>query len=159
MKREYVDEFFAEGSLRLSSSFSVFRRNPDEQQGDALEGTLTMEATTPSGRFSFLGVLGEEHYVFCGTTSASRQLMEAFQCDDGFRVNDIESFARTIASCIPGFKHRMHHACEYSDEILTPNTTEPFPVDFNNIVDRELAFQQLRRYTARLHGNVSFFRK
>lgn len=99
-KRESVGEFFADGCLRLSS-FSTFRRTPDEQQGDALEGTLTLETATPSGRFSFLGVLGEEHYVFCGTTSPSRHLMEAFQSDGGFRVKDIDSFARTIASCIP----------------------------------------------------------
>jgi hypothetical protein len=67
----FADEFFNAGKLRISS-FSAFRRHPDEQRGDPSEGTAIQEIISPNARHSILGINGQDELRRCGLTPNTR---------------------------------------------------------------------------------------
>jgi hypothetical protein len=77
LEREYVDRFFKEGALRVSS-FAQFAEHPDEERQDGKEGWGTVIQTTPGGAaghtlFAHMSQ-GANAYVLCGSTIFSTEL-------------------------------------------------------------------------------------
>jgi len=115
MRTEYVDAFFSDGSLRLSS-FEVFRKHPDELRRDTQEGKVVMEIDAPNGKTSILGLNGQEAYVMCAST------VESSLPEDGsvsaFRILDTLGFASAISSQILGFLGGTEGLCSYRDNTM-----------------------------------------
>lgn len=70
MKTEYVEAFFRDGSLRLSS-FKIFREHPDELRRDEMEGQINMNIDVPNGKLSVLANNMQEAYIICASTIES----------------------------------------------------------------------------------------
>ena len=90
MDRKYVDRFFEDGSLRLSS-FSSFAKHSDEERQDEAEGSGMVVHVCPDGDAKTMTAMlgqGENAYVLCGSTLYEPELAETFGCDSGFRIND-----------------------------------------------------------------------
>jgi hypothetical protein len=114
---EYVQQFFADGSLRLSS-FSQFKQHRDEQRLDLTEGqTCFVHRTERAGGQTFFARAhhGDNAYVLCTTMLYSRELMTAFNCDSYIRINDPTDFGVRVARHIPGFQAGAEGPCLYQD--------------------------------------------
>ena len=118
MPKVYVDAFFLDGTLRLSS-FSAFSKHKDEQRMDKTEGNGILVNTDNEGTGQTVYALmsqGYDAYVLCGSTRYNSGLAEAFAADSGFRINDPTAFGCTIAKALPGFRAGLEGACIYVDD-------------------------------------------
>jgi len=126
LPKEYVDAFFRDGSLRLSS-FAAFRQHPDENQGDDREGLPQVESESPNSKGVFLGVVGQECYILCGTVIENPVLEGSFHSKHGFRILDTVAFAHCIAQDVPRFAGGMEGPCMYrANTAMQGVTHEPF---------------------------------
>jgi hypothetical protein len=126
MEKQYVDEFFEHGKLRISS-FNRFRDNPDEEQGDIFEGRVNAQIKTPNGNHAIAVMNGQEAYVLCATTVESQKLEASFSTSAAFRIINTLDFASCISSHIPGFVAGLEGLCSYRDEITI---SKELKVDF-----------------------------
>jgi len=154
LKAEFVDAFFRDGTLRLSS-FEVFRRHPDELRRDPQEGLVAMEIKAPNGKTSILGANGQEAYVMSAST------VETVLPPDGsiaaFRILDTLDFANAISGQIPGFLGGTEGLCSYRDNtMLKKKDSRIMPPPDG--VDPEKWFEEQKRYIGR-HTIDAFFVK
>lgn len=115
LEREFVDQFFNCGLLRLSS-FLEFSRHKDEQRHDPQEGHGMMMSKNSDGKGQVIGgyaTYGEDAYVLCCSTLFDSKLGSDFRTDSGFRINNIAAFAQIIASHVPGFRMGIEGNCIY----------------------------------------------
>jgi hypothetical protein len=115
LEKEFVELFFKEGKLRLSS-FKAFRNNPDEQRGDPFEGRATMQITAPNGRHTILTMNGQAAYILCAGTVENKNMEASFKTECGFRILNPLGFANVISRHIPGFVFGMEGLCYYREE-------------------------------------------
>jgi hypothetical protein len=87
LAKKWVDEFFASGSLQLSS-FAKFRENPDERTGDKNEGDAILVGI--NGKQTAYVVLNytPAAYVLCTSLKLTREVAADFGYDGCFRIND-----------------------------------------------------------------------
>ncbi|WP_421722025.1 hypothetical protein [Alloalcanivorax xenomutans] len=116
MEKQYVDEFFEFGKLRIPS-FKRFRSNPDEEQGDAFEGRTSAQLATPTGSHAIIATNGQEAYVLCATTVESKTLQDKFRTQFGIRILNTLGFAHCISAHIPGFVGGLEGLCSYRDDV------------------------------------------
>jgi hypothetical protein len=127
MEKQYVDEFFTLGKLRIPS-FKRFRNNPDEEFGDPFEGRVSAKISTPNGSLAIGAINGQEAYVLCATTVQSQSLEAKFRTEYGIRILDSLGFASCISSHIAGFVGGLEGLCSYRDDVsINKFITEPFP--------------------------------
>ena len=115
LKSEYVEAFFEDGSLKLSS-FTHFATHADEQRHDASEGSASVIHRTDDGggqTIAARAVLGQNAYVLCGSTHHDLQLMKAFDCDSYIRIENPMAFGQAVAWRIAGFAGRAEGLCLY----------------------------------------------
>lgn len=115
MDKAFVDEFFKNGSLRLSS-FRKFSEHPHELCRDASEGAGTIINKSSEGEGqTFLASIsqGQNAYILCGSSIHHPNIAEKFQSNSGFRINDIAQFANAISSYVPGFVFGVEGPCHY----------------------------------------------
>ena len=91
IRREYVDAFFQDGSLRLSS-FEAFCRHPDEARRDVEEGKAAMQIASPGGNLSAITFNGQEAYVLCGSMAESHPGEDMAT----LRIMDTLAFSTTV---------------------------------------------------------------
>lgn len=140
MHREFVDAFFQNGSLRLSS-FETFRKHPNEARRDKAEGKAAMKIALPKGTLSAITVNGQESYVLCGSmVEASQSTSHA-----AIRILDTIAFAATVARQIPGFIGGTEGACVYRSNTFYEATADH---DIAPPVDGEDPEQWARRQKA-----------
>ena len=115
MKREYVDRFFDDGTLRLSS-FSYFGKHPDEERGDNQEGRGVVIHRNAEGEGQTIlskMAKGIDTFILCGSMRFSDDLARAFDTDSGFRIDDTTAFSDIVARHIPGFVQGAEGPCMY----------------------------------------------
>lgn len=117
LEAEYVNEFFEDGSLRLSS-FRAFRNHPDEERGDVFEGRANMEISSPNAHYAICAVNGQETFILSTSTVESRKLKATFSNNSGFRILNSLAFADCVSRQIPGFLRGCQGLCSYRDDIL-----------------------------------------
>lgn len=144
MKKPYIDAFFEDGSLRISS-FDVFRKHSDEKRRDGQEGTSAMEIGEPNGTLSILGVNAQETYLLCG----SHLEIPLCDLDNGYgqlRILDTVAFANAISRQIPGFVGGVEGSCIYrSSSLIRKKGNRPIapPTEGENA---EKWFKEQNRY-------------
>jgi hypothetical protein len=111
----YVDAFFEDGSLRLSS-FAEFKRHKDEERLDPKEGEVSFFHTTEErgGQTLFARMNhGHDAYVVSAAMRHDKELMRSFGCDSYIRINDPTQFGTLVAQHIPGFRAGAEGPCLY----------------------------------------------
>lgn len=122
LETKYVDEFFNEGKIRISS-FKKFRKYKDEEKGDVFEGRVSMGIEAPNGRYAIAAINGQEAYVLSASTVESNNMKANFQADSGFQIINTLAFADCISRQIPGFDRSTQGFCLYRDSILLQKKT------------------------------------
>lgn len=92
MPQEYIDDFFEDGTLRLSS-FERFSRHEDEIRRDSSEGGNILWGRGEDKTMMAVTHHGHNAYVLCGSTIGSDRLMDRFGENGYFRIKDTTSFA------------------------------------------------------------------
>lgn len=122
LEKEYVDAFFKEGSLRLSS-FSKFHTHEDEQRLDKTEGkTMFVHRTFLNGgqTLTARATHGVNAYVLSASMRYDKELMKTFNRDSYIRIKDTTGFGMAIARQIPGLIKAFESPCLYQDmKIIT----------------------------------------
>jgi len=126
MHTQYVDAFFNDGSLRLSS-FESFRRHPDERRRDSQEGLVAMQVDTPTGPFSILGSSGQEAYIVCASTVETSIPDGQSSTVSAFRILDTLKFADAISRQIAGFVGGVEGLCAYRTNTMI-RKSDPTPI-------------------------------
>ena len=114
MPGKYVDEFFDNGRIRLSS-FAEFAKHEDEEKGDALEGKHILVGKGSKQTVFAVTGHGNDAYILCGTAILSQELMERFGCDSGIHIKDTTSFGVTIGRKLSGLRQGLEGPCYYKD--------------------------------------------
>lgn len=157
MQTQYVDAFFEDGSLRLSS-FESFRRHPDEKRRDAQEGIIAMQVDTPTGPFNILGANGQEAYIICASTVETPIPDDQSASISAFRIIDTVKFADAVSRQIVGFVGGMEGLCAYRTNTMIrksdPTPINP-PTDGNQV---EEWFHAMNRHTSNLAVDAYFMK-
>jgi hypothetical protein len=114
LPRQYVDEFFGTGAIRLSS-FSEFSKHPDEEKGDAGEGKHIIVGKGTKQTVFAVTAHGHDACVLSCSAILSDELMERFNCDAAIRVKNTTAFALAIARQLPGLRQGFEGSCYYRD--------------------------------------------
>jgi hypothetical protein len=116
MDSSFVDTFFATGELQLST-FSRFRRHPDENMRDLTEGCLVQREEHPNARGSYQLVFQKAAFILCASMATPERLAgNGWKTEHGIRIKHSIGFANAIARQIPGFTDGIEGPCEYREE-------------------------------------------
>ncbi|MBN8224305.1 MAG: hypothetical protein J0L89_05755 [Xanthomonadales bacterium] len=163
LEKEFVDLFFKEGILRLSS-FSKFSKHGDEERLDAQEGRGIIENFDHTGQGqSMFAAIGQGHdaYVLCGALKHSQDLSQAFSADSGFRINDTTSFGCAIANAILGFRGGLEGSCVYAEKRVVVRSSGQIDLDSMRISPdrKELDMGKMFAAISNVAGDDLFFLK
>ena len=118
MEKQYVDDFFEHGKLRLSS-FEKFSQHNDEQRQDPSEGKSVNSAFDGSMTVVTGTGVGGSSYILCGASNLSGEVSTAFpDCDAAIQINNPTEFAAAISFALPNFRDGMEGACIYREKRL-----------------------------------------
>ena len=177
MDSKYVDAFFRDGSLRISS-FSNFHKHNDEQRWDKGEGKAMFIHTTNQRGGQTLTVdieQGINTYVLSTTMRYDEEFLHLFNCDSYIRIKDSSAFGMAIAKHIPNLISGFEGACLYQEnKIITrdlgyidinqfqdPQNPQPF-IDQDNIPHdgrRLLPNKAFKDYIFSITRHYTFFLK
>lgn len=122
LDKKYVDDFFKDGSLRLSS-FERFSRHRDEQRKDDSEGKALASLDDGEMTAFYVSQFGHDCYVLCGSVSSSGEMSRAFG-NSAIVIEDTTSFAATVAHALPGYRTGIEGLCNYHDGKLIRKRVE-----------------------------------
>jgi hypothetical protein len=113
---QYVDSFFKDGSLRLSS-FAQFAKHPDEQLRDKGEGRGFRFGLGPHATIGVFGGRGMDCYVLCATLHNTEDVRRQFGASDScIAIDDILGFANAVSLKIPYFTSGFEGPVIYQDD-------------------------------------------
>ncbi len=116
IEQVYVDKFFEDGTLRLSS-FEQFRKHSDEQRRDSAEGFGLRQGIGQNATIMTVSGRGGDCYVLCGSLLCTEKLQGTFPEADGcFAIDDTICFAQSIAHALPGFTRGFEGPAIYQDD-------------------------------------------
>ena len=132
LKREYVDNFFKDGELRLSS-FKKFRQHPNEKAKDGMEGILSVVGYHRPSNSHITGIqqAGWHSYILCGTAHNTKEKVNSFDTDAAIQIFDTTNFGIEIGKQIGGLRKGIEGFCIYNDgpiEFLLPDDALPHEI-------------------------------
>lgn len=163
LPQKYVDDFFADGSLRLSS-FNQFAKHADEERKDGAEGKGVRTGIGEQATVFLASGVGSDCYVLCGSLIYSDQMRRTFPGADGsFVIDDTMGFAGAIARALPGFKGGMEGPAIYQDDTtirrdMGPTSIEEL-VDAHKRPDNTIDMNLLLQLQGQVGGTEEFFTK
>lgn len=115
LEKEFVDLFFNEGIIRLSS-FRKFHKHTDEQRGDKKEGQnhivgIGKEKTMFAETFN-----GDDAFVLSTSLMLNDQMYDDFNVDACLVIEKPIEFMNSIAQKIPEFKGINFGPCLYQPD-------------------------------------------
>ena len=118
LEAKYVEAFFTDGSLRLSS-FVHFSEHPNEQRRDTSEGRGMRMALGSQATIGIFGGKGHDCYVLCGTLHNTEGVRKEFDnCDACIAIDNVTEFAGAVSLKIPFFKGGFEGMALYQDETM-----------------------------------------
>jgi hypothetical protein len=117
MDSQYVNAFFADGSLRISSFFK-FHKHTDEQRLDKGEGkTMFVHRTNQRGgqTLTAWAIQGANAYVLSTSMRYDQDLLRSFNSDSYIRIKDSTAFGMAIARHIPHLVAGYEGTCLYQE--------------------------------------------
>jgi hypothetical protein len=161
MDAKYVEAFFNDGSLRISS-FAKFGKHVDEQRLDLNEGKLKfMTRSKEDGGQTIIAemVMGQDAYVLCTTAIHTHELMTAFDSDSYIRINNSHHFGMEIAKVIPGVKRAFECFCFYHSSKLWLDDDRFFDYKSTKKADGTYAMEPLLKFSKQTVGIKPFLIK
>jgi len=163
LEAKYVEAFFKDGSLRLSS-FAQFAQHPDEQRKDTAEGVSSKFGVGSQATIGIFGSTGHNYYVLCGTLHNTDGVRKQFgQYDACIAIDNVVNFANAVSLKIPSFTGGIEGPALYQDErMIIKNlgkaTTEELMEPYKN-PDGTLKMEMIFDAAKRLGGVEEFFIK
>jgi hypothetical protein len=117
LEKQYIEAFFTDGSLRLSS-FAQFAQHEDEQRRDVNEGKTSYVERSHQGEYKTVATrieMGFNAYLLCASTYYSESLALLFDRDSYLRIDDTIAFANAISRYVPGFVQGAEGLCVYEE--------------------------------------------
>lgn len=163
LEAKYVDAFFKDGFLRLSS-FSRFAQHADEQRKDASEGMGVREGIGENAHVIMATGRGHDCYVLCGSTIYNEAAQELFpDADACFAIDDTVRFAIEVARAIAGFKGGLEGPAIYQDNTIIRRDLGEEKIEEllekHRLPDGNLDMRMLGEMQAKVGGFEEFFIK
>lgn len=128
LNKEYVDAFFKDGTLRISS-FAQFSKHKDEQRLDCHEGEVHfVEQTKEFGgqTVEIFSKHGGNAYVLSSSMRFDKKLADSFECNSYIKITDTTAFGITIAKHIQNLIAAYEGPCNYQVmKIMAKETNGP----------------------------------
>lgn len=112
LEKEFVDLFFNEGKLRLSS-FKKFHQHTDEQRRDNKEGKNVISGYNNEHRIVAVASTGHNAFVLSSSLLYNKQLYKDFNVDDCFIIERPLEFINAISKQIVNFLGVNFGPCLY----------------------------------------------
>lgn len=112
MPREYIDQFFNSGQLRLSS-FMEFSRHPNEQFRDDEEGRNVLCATGKDSTMYVASEHGAACYILSTSLLGPWAAASVFSPGDCFEITNPLGFASVIAASLNNCSAALVAPCSY----------------------------------------------
>jgi len=139
LENKYVDAFFNDGTLRLSS-FAQFKKHNDEQRQDKHEGEAFFVEQTNHGSGQTIEIFssyGDNAYILSSCMRYDKKLAELFSCDSYIKINDTTNFGIAVAQQIPLLMAGFEGPCVYrSAKILAKDMEQP-PKDIQQFKNKD----------------------
>jgi hypothetical protein len=139
MPAQFVDAFFKDGSLRLSS-FAQFAKHPNEQMQDPHEGRGMRVGVGPNLTLMSHHGRGGDCYVLCGTLNNTSDAKKLFKADSCFVIDDITSFANAVSTKIPFVGGLEGFAIYQDDTTIMKSLGSLTAADFGNFKNPDGTF-------------------
>lgn len=124
MESKYIDQFFADGSLMLSS-FERFAQHADEQRNDTSEGCGVRILTGSQMTVVMATGRGKDCYVLCGATANTSDVRRCFpEADACLVIDNPLEFANAISTAVPSFLGGAGGHCIYQDDTTIARSGE-----------------------------------
>jgi len=161
MDAEYVESFFRDGSLRLSS-FARFAKHPDEQLRDKAEGIGSRFAVGSQVTVTMVAGRGSDCYVLCATLHNTEDVRKQFGHNACIAIDNIAGFANAVSLKLP-FTHGFEGPVIYQDDTtiykdVGPTTAEDLMEQHRN-PDGTLDMGMLQDMHRRAGGIEEYFIK
>lgn len=159
----YVDAFFRDGSLRLSS-FAQFGKHLDEQRRDEAEGRGVRIGAGEQLTVAYASSQGQDTYVLCTSLIYGERLQDTFEGSDGcFAIDNTIEFAGAVAQALAMFVTGLEGPCIYQEDptIMRDLGDETFDqlVARHRQEDGTLNMDLLSEAHAKVAGTEPFFVK
>ncbi len=128
LDKQYVDEFFNSGRLRLGT-FRSFAQHPNEMQRDAEEGKAFPVAYGQDCTIVAMTQHGQSALILSTSTLLDRSLSKTFEKDHVFCINNTLGFAAAIATHVSGFVDGFEGFCIYSDDRILPRQSPEVSIE------------------------------
>ncbi|MEN2436727.1 hypothetical protein AAH994_15020 [Weeksellaceae bacterium A-14] len=114
-KRKYLDDFFENGDLFISS-FENFKNYDDEMQGDISEGQSLIGGFDKEGNGNHIFYEGgRQAFILCATKVLSESVIKDFNGVGAIKIVNSVLFAREIAKKLPFVNTGIEGDCIYVD--------------------------------------------
>jgi len=130
---QFVDDFFRDGSIRLST-FERFSKHADEERLDDKEGkTFFVHRTQVNGGQTITAhaTHGSRAYILSTSTIMNLELMNIFNSDSYIQINDTTQFGISIFKCLSNAISGFEGFCIYQN---------------NRIIERNLGYINLNLF-------------
>jgi hypothetical protein len=159
LNRKYVEKFFSNGELMLSS-FSKFSMHKDEERMDS-EGKNVIVGRANNATILAVTQHGDDAYILCSTTcQPPKEMMKTFGYDAAIQIFDTTAFGSALAKHVPGVKQGFEGYCFYKD---TSVETKLNDFDIEHLKahpgDSNLDLNKLGGLILNMAGLSVFFRK
>lgn len=128
LESEWVDDFFENGNLRLSS-FKKFHQHTDEQRGDKKEGQNMVVGTGDEKQIIAMVSHGHDAFVLSTSLMYNKQMYKDFNVDSCFVIEKPLDFMDTIIKKIPDFKGVNFGPCLYKPDNIIERNIPGFDLD------------------------------
>jgi hypothetical protein len=116
LEAKYVECFFSDGSLRLSS-FAHFAQHPDEQLRDTAEGIGSRFGLGSQSTVVMVGGRGRDCYVLCATLHNTEGVRRQFgQSNACIAIDNVLGFANAVSLKLPYFTQGFEGPVIYQDD-------------------------------------------
>jgi hypothetical protein len=159
---KYVESFFGDGSLRLSS-FARFAEHPDEQLRDKAEGIGSRFAIGSKATIAMVGGRGRDCYVLCATLHNTEEVRKQFGHNACIAIDNIIGFANAVSLKLPYFTHGIEGPVIYQDKTtiykdIGATTAEELMEPYKN-PDGTLRMDMVQDMARRMGGPEEYFIK
>jgi hypothetical protein len=163
LEAKYVESFFSDGSLRLSS-FARFAQHPDEQLRDTAEGIGSRFGLGSQATIAMVGGRGRDCYVLCATLHNTEGVRKLFGNSNAcIAIDNIQGFANAISLKLPYFTQGFEGPVIYQDDTtiyktIGATTAEQLIEQYKN-PDGTLRMEMLQDMHKMTGGIEEFFLK
>ena len=129
MAAEYVEQFFLDGSLLLTT-YENCRTHEDLVRRDAREGKVNYHLLHGSQAVSGIQGVGKRSFMLCASSTLSAEMMTRFGTKNWIEIIDPLAFAEAISRKLPGFLQLRMAPCRYvSERSVERQTARPIMPD------------------------------